>query len=102
MDLEGFYRLIHMLAPRIEVNQKMAKNGMGRSKSGPISPHMRVGITLVLLGAGRIVEAIRTFGVAAYKIFWTVIDATLSLIPTSKCIVTCPERGSSESESSCI
>jgi hypothetical protein len=60
------------------VRQDQASNAMASSGSGAISSASRLGVSLIMLGGGRYMEAMRTHGIArptVYSTMWKVVDA---------------------------
>jgi hypothetical protein len=78
LDPRSFQTLCDLLDPYVQVDQEMAGRAMSSSKSKPISVESRIASTLILLGGGRVVEAMRTHGLAkstVQSIFRTVVRA---------------------------
>jgi hypothetical protein len=70
LDPNTFDILLHLIGPSLEVNERQARNAMGKSGSAPISTASRIGAALIMLGGGRRIESMRTHGIAestAYK-----------------------------------
>lgn len=75
---KAFFILVEMLTPALEKNTEMARRAMNQCGSKPISVASRVGACLIILGGGRIMEAMRTHGLShtvAYDNFHEVIEA---------------------------
>ena len=73
-----FDTLHEMLFDSLTVNNEMAARAMSNTKSDPISPSSRLGATLIMLGGGRRIEAMRTHGLSqpfAYQNFKRVVKA---------------------------
>ena len=67
-----------ILEPTLQVNENMANLAMIRTQSDPISTASRVGSALILLAGGRVLESMRTHGVAessVYQNFYKFLDA---------------------------
>jgi hypothetical protein len=78
VDPEGFDILHEMLYPMLDVESKMSDISNARSGSDRITVASRLGCTLIMLGGGRRIEAMRTHGVSssfAYSNFHNVINA---------------------------
>ncbi len=78
MEPREFDILHELFAPRLTVNQGMARLAISRAGSGPIPSASRLACALILLGGGRITEVMRAHGVSrsfAYENFHDVIRA---------------------------
>ncbi len=64
VDPKGFDILVEILGPMLEKDNDMAKRSMSKCKSSPISPTSRLGACLIILAGGRVIEAMRTHGMA--------------------------------------
>lgn len=76
MPPSAFDFLHHLLEPILNVNQDMAYRSTASSGSDCISTASRLGAALILLGGGRVIEAMRTHGLAkatAYENFRNVV-----------------------------
>lgn len=75
---QAFDRLLHTLEPYLQVDNHMSQLAMSRTGSAFISKASRVAVTLIILAGGRVIEAMRTHGIAktsAHVIFYDVINA---------------------------
>jgi hypothetical protein len=78
LDPRAFFSLCDLLEPQMITNQGMASRAMSTSGSKPISLQSRVASALIILGGGRVLEAMRTHGLAKTTVisnFRTVVRA---------------------------
>ena len=73
LDPSGFDYLVSLLQPALEIDSNMASLAMRRSGSEQISTTSRVGAALIILAGGRVVESMRTHGLAQSTVYQKIL-----------------------------
>ena len=73
LDPGSFDVLIQLLQPCLTVSEEMSRRAMSQCKTKPITVSSRVGVGLIMLAGGRVVECMRTHGLAKATVLATIV-----------------------------